>query len=139
MDNFLTPVVVLIVWTLIILVVMYSRLIPHLREANVDSQSTRSPEGKWRGELPEHVQIGMHNYNHLFEQPTIFYALMFYLHLSGGTEVWVSVLAWLYVGLRVIHSLIQITINQVLFRFTVFALSTLALMVMAVRGVALAF
>lgn len=139
MYNFLTPVLALIAWTLIILVVMYSRLIPYLRDANVDSQSTRSPEGKWRKDLPERVQTGMHNYNHLFEQPTIFYALMFYLNLSGGTEAWVSVLAWLYVVLRVIHSLIQITTNQVMVRFTVFGVSTIALMAMAVRGVLLAF
>jgi hypothetical protein len=88
---------------------MYARLIPHLRDANVAPQSTRSPEGEWRGNLPERVKTGMHNYNHLLEQPTIFYALMFYLHLSSGTEVWVSVLAWAYVGLCIIHSLIQIT------------------------------
>ena len=64
------------------------------------------------------------NYNHLMEQPTIFYALVFYIYLAGQADqlhVW---LAWAYVALRVVHSLIQCTINRVPLRFLVFALAT---------------
>ena len=69
------------------------------------------------------------------EQPTIFYALVFYIVLAGHTDqihIW---LAWGYVALRVVHSLIQNTINIVNFRFLVFTLSTICLAVMAVREV----
>jgi len=75
------------------------------------------------------------NYNHLMEQPTIFYALAFYIVLAGHTDLLHIDLAWAYVGLRVVHSLIQTTINRVTLRFLVFALSTLVLMAMAVREV----
>lgn len=135
MHNFLTPVLALILWTLIIWIIMYSRLIPHLRKNNVESQSTRSPEGKWRTELPDNVQYGIHNYNHLLEQPTIFYALMFYLHLSVTNHSWSIYLAWTYVVLRIAHSIIQIVANNVMLRFTVFTLSTICLLILTVKEV----
>ena len=61
------------------------------------------------------------------EQPAIFDALMFYLYLSGETTPWVSWLGWGYVGLRVLHSLVQISVGRVVLRFALFALSTLCL------------
>lgn len=73
------------------------------------------------------------NYNHLLEQPTIFYALVFYIVLSGHTDELSVLLAWTYVALRVVHTLIQCTVNIVVARFLVFALSTFILMVMAGR------
>ena len=73
------------------------------------------------------------NYNHLMEQPTIFYALVFYIVLAGHADQLHICLAWAYVGLRVLHTLIQCTVNRVMLRFRVFTLSTLVLMVMAVR------
>jgi hypothetical protein len=83
--------------------------------------------------LPASARQVADNYNHLMEQPTIFYALAFYavlMHHDTGLAV---TLAWAYVVLRVIHSLIQCTINRVMLRFTVFSLSTIVLIVWAVR------
>ncbi len=139
MDNFLAPILALILWSLIIWVIMVSRFIPHLLINKVDPQSTRSPSGEWRKNLPERVLFSIDNYNHLFEQPTIFYALMVFLQITGGTEAWVSVLAWLYVGLRVIHSVNQISVNHVIARFAVFFLSTIVLIALSMRGLILMF
>jgi len=75
------------------------------------------------------------NYNHLLEQPTIFYALVFYVFLAGHTDQLHIYLAWIYVLLRVAHTLIQCTVNIVTMRFSVFALSTLVLMAMALREI----
>jgi hypothetical protein len=69
------------------------------------------------------------------EQPTLFYALIFYLQLSGQTDATNVALAWAYVGLRIIHSLVQGTINRVAIRFLVFALSSLVLIALCVRSV----
>ncbi|HYE44533.1 MAG TPA: MAPEG family protein, partial [Caulobacter sp.] len=71
------------------------------------------------------------NYNHLMEQPTIFYALAFITYLAGAQSPFAAALAWAYVGLRIVHSLIQNTINRVALRFLVFSLSTIALIVWA--------
>ena len=73
------------------------------------------------------------NYNHLHEQPTIFYALMFFAVLTGGADAATLGLAWAYVVLRVLHSLVQATFNRVIVRFSIFALATFTLMAMAAR------
>ena len=139
MENFLAPILALVLWTMFIWVIMLLRLIPYLTTAQVDPQSTRSPHGEWRKDRPERVQFATDNYNHLFEQPTLFYALMVFLQISGGTETWVSVLAWLFVGLRIVHSLIQITVNHVMTRFAAFFLSMIVLIIISLRGVVLLF
>lgn len=137
MDQFLTPVLALIVWTLIIWVIMYARRIPSMQKERIAPDSARNPDGDWKTKLPEHTQWAAHNYNHLMEQPTIFYALMFYIHLSGistGDTMGLR-LAWAYVVLRVLHSLVQITVNKVMLRFGLFSLSTIVLIWMTIRTI----
>jgi hypothetical protein len=129
----LTPVLALVTWTLIIWIWMYAVRIPAVTAAKIDLQSARHPGSL--DVLPAHVRQVADNYNHLFEQPTIFYALVFYIYMAGTADRLAIGLAWTYVILRVIHSLIQCTINRVSLRFTVFALSTLVLMVMTVREI----
>jgi len=133
MISILTPVLALIVWSLIVWIWMYATRIPAMQAANIDPQSARFPGSL--DILPDRVRGVADNYNHLMEQPTIFYALAFYCYLSGGNDqinIW---LAWAYVVLRVVHSLNQGTANNVTLRFSVFALSTVALMIIAVRSV----
>jgi hypothetical protein len=79
------------------------------------------------------------NYNHLHEQPTVFYALCIYSHLAGVADEINAGLAWSYVGIRVVHSLIQITTNFVPLRFVVFNIGSLVLMIIAGRNVAALF
>lgn len=135
MDQFLTPVLALILWTLLIWIVMYARRIPAMNKAGVKPQDAAHPGSL--NVLPSGVRAAADNYNHLMEQPTIFYALMFYLHLSGSAngDSMALTLAWAYVGLRVLHSLTQITFNAVVVRFALFAISSIVLIVMAVRAV----
>jgi hypothetical protein len=71
----------------------------------------------------------------LHEQPTVFYALCVYNHLTGQTDALNVGLAWCYVGVRVVHSLIQCTSNFVPVRFGVFVLASLTLMAIAARNV----
>ena len=135
MYNFLTPVLVLIVWSLIIWCVLYARRIPAMKAAKIAPDSARSPDGDWTSKLPNRAQYAAHNYNHLMEQPTIFYALMFYIQRSDLSDGWFAHLAWVYVILRIVHSLVQISVNKVIVRFTIFSLASLILIVMAVLAV----
>ena len=137
MDNFLTPVLALIIWSLIIWLVMYARRIPAMTKAGISPDSAQSPDGDWKSKLPEQTQWAAHNYNHLMEQPTIFYALMFYMSLTGAAtgDSLALTLAWSYVALRVVHSLVQISANKVMLRFGLFSLSTIILIVLAVKAV----
>lgn len=133
MHSLLTPVLALIVWSLIVLLWMYATRLPAMRKAGIDPQAAANTAAL--STLPPRVRSVADNYNHLMEQPTIFYALVFYVVLAGHTDQLGIYLAWGYVALRVVHSLIQCTANVVMARFAVFALSTLLLMVMAVREV----
>lgn len=133
MTSILTPVLALIVLSLVVWIWMYATRIPAMQRAGIAPQSARFPGSL--DVLPDNARQVANNYNHLMEQPTIFYALVFYIYLSGGPDHLYIVLAWAYVALRVIHTLIQCTVNIVPLRFTVFSLSTLVLMAMAVRAV----
>jgi len=131
MSHFLAPVLALILWSLIIWCVMYARRIPAMQKAKVDPDTAKSPDGDWKAKMPLKVQAAAHNYNHLMEQPTIFYALMFYIVLTNGQSSLMSYLAWAYVILRVLHSLVQVSAGKVMVRFTLFSVSTIVLIVMA--------
>jgi len=133
MTTILTPVLALIVLSLVVWVWMYATRMPAMQRAKLDPQAARFPGSL--DSLPDSARQVANNYNHLMEQPTIFYALVFYIYLSGGQDHLYIVLAWSYVALRVIHTLIQCTVNLVVARFAVFSLSTLVLMAMAVRAI----
>jgi hypothetical protein len=130
--QFLLPVVALVAWTLLMWVWMYATRIPAMKEAGIDPQEAAYP-GTWSHRLRPGVRSVADNYNHLHEQPTIFYALMLVAASTGGGDDTALALAWTYVTLRVLHSLIQATFNRVTVRFTVFALGSVVLMVFTVR------
>lgn len=127
----LTPVLALVVWTLIVWLWMYATRIPAMQKAKVDPQSALHPGSL--ATLPTDVRVVADNYNHLHEQPTIFYALMIYSHLAGVADGLNMALAWGYVALRVAHSFAQIVLKRVVVRFSLFALSTILLIVIAAR------
>ncbi len=129
----LTPVLALASWTLIVWIWMYLLRIPAMQAAGIDPDEARHPGSL--NALPSSARQVADNYNHLHEQPTIFYALAFYAQLAGAGDPININLAWTYVGLRVAHSLVQNTINRVMIRFSVFALSSLVLMAITVRCV----
>eukprot|EP01037_Dinobryon_pediforme_P017016 gene17015-biopygen10357 len=109
---------------------MYFTRIPAMQRLKIDP----NVEGGL-SQLPRNVRSIADNYNHLMEQPTIFYALIVYLYLTHMDDALNVSLAWAYVGLRVVHSLVQNTVNFVPLRFLVFTLSTLAIVAMVVRAV----
>ncbi|MDE2113014.1 MAG: MAPEG family protein [Alphaproteobacteria bacterium] len=131
MTSMLTPALALIALTLLVWVFMYATRIPAMQKMGINPQDARHPGSLTA--LPGSVRQVADNYNHLMEQPTIFYALVFYIVLSGHTDELHIMLAWAYVVLRVAHTAIQCTVNVVTARFLVFALSTFVLMAMAGR------
>jgi hypothetical protein len=128
----LTPMLALIVWTFVIWVWMYATRIPAIQKAGLDPGKIKQKSDL--DVLPMQVRQVADNYNHLHEQPVIFYALLTYCHLTGAVDSLNVVLAWSYVGIRVVHSLIQCTINYVPARFTVFSIGSIVLLVITVRG-----
>jgi len=132
MTSILMPMLALILWTFIIWFWMYATRIPAMRAAGIDPRRVKRKDDL--DPLPVRVQQIADNYNHLHEQPTVFYALVIFSHLIGVADGINVALAWTYVALRIAHSLIQCTGNFVPLRFTVFATSSLVLMVIALRN-----
>jgi hypothetical protein len=134
--NILVPVVALIAWTLLIMAYLYVIRIPAMKKAGIDLNNlSGSKPGQLDSILDPKAQWPAHNYMHLVEQPTLFYAVCFALVLLHGGGGWNPALAWAYVGLRVLHSIVQITTNRIRYRFLLFALSSLVLMALAVQAV----
>ncbi|WP_084398597.1 MAPEG family protein [Henriciella aquimarina] len=131
----LLPVLALVVWTLIMWIWMYVTRIPAFQKAGVTPAEARHPDAGYNEKIPSNIRAIADNYNHLHEQPTIFYALVFFAALTGGGDNLFMYLAWAYVISRVIHSFIQILSSKVEQRFLVFAIGTIILMVMAGKEV----
>ena len=133
----LAPVVALVAWTLLMMLWMMVARFGYFRKVGVTlgtiPRGSRGPNLDANPAAAE-TQWKSHNYNHLMEQPTIFYAVSLSLammNFGGGINYW---LAWGYVGLRIVHSLIQATVNIVLYRFTIFALATFCLLGLTVHA-----
>jgi hypothetical protein len=130
--EFLKPVLALVLWTCVMWIWMYALRLPAFSKAGINPDDARHP-GTYGDKLPAHVRSAADNYNHLHEQPTIFYALMFFMALTGGADSTATLVAWIYVALRVMHSFVQIVIGKVLLRFLVFAAGTFCLFFLAGR------
>ena len=129
----IAPVLALVAWTFVMWVWMYVTRIPAMQKAKVDMAELTRTGAKLA--LPPEVSRVADNYNHLHEQPTIFYALAFATQLAGAADGVAVGLAWAYVAARVLHSLVQATVNVIPVRFTIFALGSFVLMALFVRTV----
>lgn len=129
----LGPLFALVLWSLIMLVWAGVRRIPALKRHRV-RPNPELPQSEFLRSLPGKDRWPGENYNNLMEQPTLFYAVIFALILIRQDGDVNLALAWGYVGLRILHSLIQATLNVVPVRFLVFCLATLMLVGLVVNG-----
>lgn len=125
------PVLALVAWTFVMWAWMYATRIPAIQKAKIDPQEMARTGAKLA--LPPEVARVADNYNHLHEQPTIFYALALAAQVAGVTDATNISLAWAYVALRVVHSFIQATANIIILRFSVFTLGSFVLLGLLVR------
>jgi len=127
----IAPVLALVGWTFVMWFWMYATRIPAMQAAQVDMAELSRTGAPLT--LPPKVSRVADNYNHLHEQPTLFYALALSAQLAGAADSLSIGLAWAYVASRVAHSLIQATANVIPVRFAVFAFGSLLLMALLVR------
>lgn len=134
-SGILKPVVVLIAWTLVMLGWMLATRLPAMGKAGIRLGmlvGTKASDAD-RG-LPPEIQWKAHNYNHLTEQPTLFYAVCGVLALAGAGDGINAGIAWAYVALRVAHSVWQATVNKVSVRFALFVASSLMLVALTLHA-----
>lgn len=136
-NSLLLPAAILVLWTMVVMLwLSYARF---SSLAKMKGQLPPAPVGV-RGPdfdpmLPEIARWASHNYTHLLEQPTIFYPAIIILHLTGANGGINAGLAWGYVMLRILHSIWQLSVNKLPVRMTLFTLSSLCLLGLAVRAV----
>jgi hypothetical protein len=136
-STILLPAAILVAWSLVMLMWTVITRMPALQKSGINL--AKAPPGG-RGEalngvLPDSVMWKSHNYSHLMEQPTLFYAAVAILALANAGDGLNTQLAWGYMILRVIHSIWQATVNKIPVRFTLFFLSTLCLVVLAINAI----
>ncbi|MCY1648824.1 MAPEG family protein [Caulobacter sp. SL161] len=129
--SMVAPVMALVAWSLVIWLWMYVQRIPAMQKAGIKPQDARFPGSL--DKLPDGARQAADNYNHLMEQPTIFYAAALAIQVAGHADGMAVHFAWVYVGLRVLHSLVQVSVNLVAIRFLLFVLSTGVLAAMVIR------
>jgi hypothetical protein len=134
----LAPVVALVLWSFVMWAWLYATRIPAMQRAKVALDPTLTA-AQLADRLPPQVRWKADNYNHLMEQPTIFYATALALAVAGAGDGLNAGLAWGYVGLRVVHSLVQATVNAIMLRWSVFMLASIVLLVLAVRAALVVF
>jgi hypothetical protein len=132
-SSLLAPVIALVLWSFVMCAWLYATRIPALTKRKIVYDPHR-PDEEFHAQLPAQVRWKADNYNNLMEQPTLFYAVALTLALLGAGAGLNTALAWLYVGLRIAHSLVQAIINVVMIRFAIFMVASLVLLVMSVRA-----
>jgi len=129
----LAPALALVLWSFVMFFWMYATRIPAIVRQRM-RMDPRAPRGAQMSELPAEVRWKADNYNHLFEQPTLFYAVALALAVLGDVSWWSLALAWTYVAIRVVHSVWQALVNQIMVRFAIFSISGLVLLALSIRA-----
>lgn len=138
--DILGAAVALMIWTMVMWLWMYATRIPAMSKAGIDAKNLVGGSGSdLRGKLPDAVNWKADNYNHLHEQPTVFYAVCIVLAIIGAGDGMNAFLAYIYTGIRIIHSLVQATANRVMVRFVLFFLSSLVLIALIAQAAMIVF
>jgi hypothetical protein len=138
-SRILAPLVALVLWSLVMLTWLYATRIPAVRQQGIAFDPRRQLPEEFHAQLPPQVRWKADNFNNLMEQPTLFYAVTLALALLGGGETLDVILAWLYVVLRVVHSLVQALVNVIMIRFAIFITASLVLLALSIRAASLVF
>jgi len=136
----LQPVVALAAWTMVMWAWMYAARLPAMKAARIDLDRLANDGSITLDNLlPARAQWPAKNYNHLHEAPTVFYTVCLVLAITGSGGNHGAQVAWAYVVLRVLHSLVQASVNRIPLRFGLFFLSTLCLMALVFRAAQVVF
>jgi hypothetical protein len=134
----LTAVIALVLWTFVMWVWLYATRIPAMTKGGLVYDPNK-PASEFMDQIPARVRWKADNYNHLHEQPTIFYAVAIILSMLAAGGGLNATLAWIYVALRIAHSLVQALVNIAMLRFLLFAAASLVLFVLTLRAALMLF
>jgi hypothetical protein len=131
-STILAPLAALVLWSFVMWAWLYATRIPAMIRGRVAYDPTK-PAAEFHSRLPPSVRWKADNYNHLMEQPTLFYAVVLALAVVGAGDGLNTTLAWTYVALRIVHSLVQALVNVVMWRFGIFMIASVVLLTLTIR------
>lgn len=139
MHTTLGPVIVLVLWSLVMLGWTIVRRFSAMKASRISLSGRRGGRGQDLEKIIPDASVHWpsHNYTHLMEQPTLFYAVALALFAMGAGSGWSAWLAWAYVAIRVVHSVVQSTSNIISIRANLFLASTVVLIALAARALIL--
>ena len=126
----LQPIAALALFTLVVLLLMPYQRVKAVRAKQVTEEDFKFGES---ARVPSAVNIPNRNYMNLLELPILFYVANIILFIIGKVDVVFLYMAWIYVGLRICHSIVHLTYNRVLHRMFVFGLSNGVLAMIWIR------
>ena len=127
------PFLGLMILTILVWVYMYYLRLPYLMHNRINPQDV-STSDKLKTIIPEQINLSAENLKNLFELPVLFYAICIYLYVTNTVDTIYLLLAYVFVVMRIIHSVIQCTCNRVMHRFYAYLVSSIALWIMIVRA-----
>lgn len=134
----LCAAIALVLWTFVMWLWLYATRIPAIMKGGIVYDPNR-PASEFMDQIPARVRWKADNYNHLHEQPTIFYAVAIILAMLAAGGGLNATLAWIYVGLRIAHSLVQALVNAVMLRFALFVAASVVLFALSLRAALMLF
>jgi hypothetical protein len=137
-QSLFAPLITLVLWTFVMWAWLYATRIPAIRKNRIPLDPMQSKEA-FNAQIPPQARWKADNYNHLLEQPTLFYAVTLSLVTLGASGAINTALVWTYVALRIAHSLVQATTNVILIRFSIFIVSSVVLLALTLRAAMLVY
>ena len=127
----LLPLLCMVFLTFVVWILLFALRLPEISRKKIEHQDLRD-----RAEA--HVLLttsaaASNNLKNLFEMPVLFYVAAMLMMLLLIQDPLLVRLAWGFVVLRIIHSIVQCTYNRVVHRFIAYFLSCLFLLLMWVR------
>ena len=130
--------IALVLWTFVMWFWLYATRLPAIIKGKIVYDPQR-PASEFLDKIPPRVRWKADNYNHLHEQPSIFYAVAIILAMLGAGGGLNATLAWIYVGLRIVHSLVQGLVNKVEIRFAIVVAASMVLLILAINAALILF
>jgi hypothetical protein len=122
-----TPMLLLVAWTFVVLLFTGYKRFSAGFAGRVKGHDFRYGES---GNVPGDVAVANRNLMNLLEMPVLFYVVCLAAFITGHVTTFMVFVAWLFVGLRVAHSLVHLTYNRILHRFATYLASNAALLAM---------
>lgn len=129
----LQPAAALMCWTFVIWFRLYFVRLRTMRQKRIHPQKMATRQARNALVISDRELQTSDNFQNLFELPVIFYAACLMAYLLQDVSDLSLMLAWSFVGMRIVHSVIHVTYNRVTHRSFAYLIGGLLLLALVLR------